>query len=80
MATYVYSKNSLLKIFKRLGYQTDEMQFKPITTLIPPLKILPPIISLEWLRVPVFVIPYTFVFGVILKPKPDPDLKDTLEK
>ena len=80
MTTFVYSKNSLLKIFKRLGYKTNEMKFKPITTLIPPLKILAPIISLKWLRVPAFFVPYTFVFGVILKPKPDPNLKDTLEK
>jgi len=80
MATFVYSKSSLLKIFKKLGYQTKEMKFKPIATLIPPLKILAPMISLKWLRVPAFIVPYTFVFGVILKPKPDPDLKDTLEK
>jgi len=80
MATFVYSKSSLLKIFKSLGYQTNDMKFKPITTLISPLKILAPIISLEWLRVPTFIVPYTFVFGMILKPKPDADLKDTLEK
>ena len=80
MATYVYSKKSLLKIFKRLGYQIKEMKLKPITTLIPPQKMVPPILFLEWLRVPAFVIPYTFVFGVILKSNPDHDLKNTLEK
>ena len=80
MATFVYSKSSLLKIFKSLGYKTNEMKFKPITTLIPPLKILAPIIALKWLRVPAFFVPYTFVFGVILKSNPDQDLKDTLEK
>lgn len=80
MATYVYSKSSLLKTFKMLGYQINEMKFKPITTLIPPLKILPPILFLEWLRVPAFIIPYTFVFGVISKSNPDDDLNEALEK
>jgi ubiquinone/menaquinone biosynthesis C-methylase UbiE/uncharacterized protein YbaR (Trm112 family) len=80
MATYAYSKSSLLKIFKILGYQINEMRFKPITTLISPLKMLPPILFLEWLWVPAFIIPYTFVFGVISKSNPDDDLNETLEK
>jgi len=73
MATYVYSKKSLFQIFNLLGYSVSEVKLKPITTLIPPLQTLPPILFLEWLRVPAFIIPYTFVFGVISKSKTSQD-------
>jgi hypothetical protein len=51
----------------------NKMRFKPITTIMSPLKMLPPILFLEWLRIPAFLIPYTFVFGVISKSNPDDD-------
>lgn len=65
MATFVYSKASLLSVLNNLGLWLDEPRFKSITDLISPFKLMPPILTLQWFLVPVFMIPYRYAFGII---------------
>ncbi len=65
MSTFVYSESSLLKIIKQLNLNISDVRVKWFHQLISPFSVLPPILDLEWLRVPVGFVPYKFIFFII---------------
>jgi SAM-dependent methyltransferase len=67
MATFVYSAPSLLRTIERVGYPVEELRCARITELVSPFSTMPPILTHEWLRVPVGLIPYSYIFGTILR-------------
>lgn len=67
MPTYVYSEKTLLREIRLAGYEPQDVVCRRIGQLIPPYTVLPPILDFEWLRVPVAVVPYSFLFFAIDK-------------
>ncbi|HUU41096.1 MAG TPA: class I SAM-dependent methyltransferase [Desulfatiglandales bacterium] len=65
MPTFVYSKVFLLKAFQELNLCISNVIVKRIDDLIKPSTIVPPILDFEWLKIPVFMLPYSFMFFVV---------------
>lgn len=68
MPTFVYSRKRFEKLIEGEGMRIERPVSKTITQLQSPFDFLPPILDLEWLRVPVFAIPYSFLFSFIPTP------------
>lgn len=65
--TFVYSAPFYQRCFKQGGYAIDDFGVKKMRQLTSPWKVVPPVLDITWLRVPTFMIPYSFLFFALDK-------------
>lgn len=62
MPTFVYSAGFYRKTLPTVGGQLSDFEAKKLSELTSPWRIIPPVLDHTWLRVPTFLIPYSFLF------------------
>ncbi|MGH8506694.1 MAG: hypothetical protein ACRETM_12140, partial [Stenotrophobium sp.] len=67
MPTFVYSAGFYEKTFRELGLQVTDFKVMTLNQLTSPWKVIPPVLDFTWLRVPTFMVPYSFLFFSIEK-------------
>ncbi len=65
MPVFVFSESFYRQAFQTLEFIVAEYESKSLGELISPFTIMPPILEYHWLRVPAFVLPYSFTFFVV---------------
>lgn len=69
MPTFVYSAPFYERAFRKIDGHVADFHVLRLGQLISPWKIFPPVFDFTWLRVPAFMVPYSFLFFSIEKPK-----------
>ena len=67
LPTLVYSENFFRRSFKEQRLKVINFESEKLRNLISPLKIIPPIIDLQWFKLPVFLVPMSFLFFAVEK-------------
>lgn len=67
MPTYVYSAGFYQQLLPTLDANLTDFEVYSLNRLTSPWKIIPPVLDYTWLRVPTFMIPYSFVFFCVEK-------------
>lgn len=67
MPTFVYSASFYKRTLPTVGGHLADFEVRKLSQLTSPWRIIPPVLDHTWLRVPTFVIPYSFLFFYIEK-------------
>lgn len=67
MPTYVYSAGFYRQLLPQVNGNLTDFEVRSLGQLTSPWKIIPPVLDYTWLRVPTFMIPYSFLFFSIEK-------------
>lgn len=67
MPTYVYSAGFYRKLLPAVGGNLADFEVRSLGQLTSPWRVIPPVLDYTWLRVPTFMIPYSFLFFCIEK-------------
>jgi ubiquinone/menaquinone biosynthesis C-methylase UbiE len=67
MPTYVYSAPFYRRAFTQIDGRVTDFKALRLGQLISPWKIFPPVLDFTWMRVPAFLVPYSFLFFSIEK-------------
>lgn len=62
MPTYVYSAGFYRKLLPAMDRDLTDFEVRSLGQLTSPWRIIPPVLDYTWLRVPTFMIPYSFLF------------------
>lgn len=67
MPTYVYSAGFYRQLLPEVGGRLTDFEVRSLGQLTSPWRVIPPVLDYTWLRVPTFLIPYSFLFFSIEK-------------
>lgn len=67
LPTFVYSASFYDKTFGEAGLRVTDFGVRKLRQLTSPWRMIPPVLDFTWLRVPTFLVPYSFLFFSIDK-------------
>lgn len=67
LPTFVYSAPFYGKTFREEGLRVTDFGVRKLRQLTSPWRMIPPVLDFTWLRVPTFLVPYSFLFFSIEK-------------